>query len=81
MNHICENCRPCVPCLSCINKAKKELTHGCDGPITDFVIISRGCFLLEKSKFNATIVSNAIAEALQEWGFMSRNNEVYPTGS
>ena len=81
MAHICANCQPCVPCVECIEKAKSELTHGCDGPITDFVIISRGCFLLEKGKFSADIVSNAIAEALQEYGFMGRENAVYPTGS
>ena len=68
-------------CLKCIEEAKSELTHGCDGPITDFVIISRGCRLLEAGKFNSVTVSNAIAETLQEWGFMGGENAVYPTGS
>lgn len=81
MAHICSSCRPCMPCVKCVNSAKDELTHGCDGPITDFVIISRGCILLEKSKFNAKIVSNAIAESLQEWGFMPSDNRIFETGS
>jgi len=55
--------------------------YGCDGPITDFVIISRGCELLSKGKFNAEIVSNAIAEALQEYGFLRTDNPIYETGS
>ncbi len=77
MTHTCVNCRPCVPCVNCIEK----LTHGCDGPITDFVIISRGCELLGAGQFNPTIVANAIAEALQEYGFLAKDNPVYSTGS
>lgn len=68
-------------CLACTEKAKDEMTHKCDGPITDFVIISRGCDLLAKGQFGSKEIANAIAETLQEWGFMGRENAVYPTGS
>lgn len=64
MNHICEKCRPCVPCNSCISEVIKKLIHGYDGPVTDFVIISRGCQLLADGKFSSEIVANAIKEAL-----------------
>jgi len=77
----CSMCRPSMPCVFCVDIAKKELTHGCDGPLTDFVIISRGCSLLEQGKFNAVIVANAITEALQELGFLPSDNPILETGS
>lgn len=77
----CSKCRPCMPCVDCIGSAMSELMHGCDGPLTDFVIISRGCELLEKGKFSAEIVANAITEALQELGFLPTNNPILETES
>lgn len=68
-------------CLACTETAKQEMTHGCDGPITDFVIISRGCDLAAKGKFGPIEIANAIDETLKEYGFMGRENAVYPTGS
>lgn len=81
----CIHCKPHMPCVGCINEAKEKLLHGCDGPITDFVIISRGCHLQTTEKYSgkngADIISNAIAEALQEYGYLKTDNPVYSTGS
>lgn len=81
----CPKCKTCTleygVCPACTNKAKQKMAHGCDGPITDFVVISRGCELLANGEFGSKEIANAIAETLQEWGFMPRENSVYPTGS
>ena len=67
----CTVCQPCLPCANCIGKAKHELCHGCDGPITDFVLISRAIRLGFQRKYSEEIVSNALIEALQEYQFVT----------
>ncbi len=63
-----------------ISNAKHYITNRCDGPLTDFVIISRGCQLV-KLDVKPVIAANAIIECLQELGFMLENNEVIETGN
>lgn len=66
----CTACQPCLPCANCVGKAKHELCHGCDGPITDFVLISRAVRLGFAQKYSEEIISNALIEAMQEYGFV-----------
>jgi hypothetical protein len=54
-----------------IAAAKHEICHATDGPVTDFVIISRGCRLI--GKYTAEVVANAIDEALREFGHLNAN--------
>ncbi len=63
-----------------IFQAKNYITHVCDGPLTDFVVISRGCKLI-KEGCDPDIVANAIIETLNELGFIPDNNNVVETGS
>jgi hypothetical protein len=80
MNQVCSVCRPSCPCDKCVSAAKAKLTHGADGPITDFVIISRGCRLANRG-FTAEVIANAIAESLEDYGFLPKENPVLQTGS
>lgn len=68
-------------CEACIKNAKEELSHGCDGPITDFVLISRACRLAASGKFGAPEVANALDEVLREYGFLKEHNPILMTGS
>ena len=52
-----------------INEAFKEITHPYDGPITSFVIVSRGTELCKK--YDSELVAKAIHEALDHFGFLS----------
>lgn len=49
-----------------IADAFNALTHGCDGPVTNFVVISRAIELARTSKFTTTSKygNDALAEAL-----------------
>lgn len=71
----CNVCRFLVPCADCIGKVKRELCHSCDGPITDFVLISRAVRLSFQRKYSEEIISNALIEALQEYGFVKPMEE------
>lgn len=63
---------------------KGELCHGCDGPITSFVLISRAARLAIKNHAipnYAEVIANALDDALQEYGYLSSDTAMYPTGS
>lgn len=69
MSCSCPEHDPSRVCMSCINSAKRLLTHTCDGPVTDFVIIARGTRLVAQG-VSPRIAANAIIEALQEHGML-----------
>jgi hypothetical protein len=68
---------------------KAELCHGCDGPITAFVLIHRAIALTAKNHaepyyttaYYVEAVANALDDALQEYGYLSSQTEIYSTGS
>ncbi len=68
-------------CPSCTSKAQQELEHGCDGPVTDFVLIARACRLAAKGTFGPGEIANALDQALREFGYLNSDNPVYQTGS
>lgn len=74
-NNSCSVCTSVSPCVSCIAKAKHELCHLCDGPLTDFVLISRAMRLATSQKVAPVVVSNALFDALQEYGYLAEAND------
>lgn len=75
---------PCA-CEACANiaRAKREIDHGCDGPLTAFVLISRAARLAERRKYDSEAIANALLESLTEYGWIFRNcdEETIETGS
>lgn len=77
----CLKCRPSCPCESCINKAKMELESHSDGPLTDFVFISRAMRMAARNKYSPEILANALQEVLTEYGMMKAESPLLETGS
>lgn len=63
-----------------IGFAKEEIMHGCDGPLTRFVLISRAVKLAAKNKFSSDAVANGLSEALEAIGDFDPGI-IIPTGS
>lgn len=63
--------------------AYDEVTHGCDGPITVFVIMARATRLAARGSVKPEIVAEAMLYALRDFGYLSEEGcrEIYPTGS
>jgi hypothetical protein len=83
-NSSCSVCSGTVTysaCSNCIASAQHELEHGSDGPITSFVLIARATRLAASGKFGASEVANALAQALEEYGYTKPVSAVYATGS
>jgi hypothetical protein len=77
---LCEHCsadiRYCGHTLaSQIGKVMHEISHGCDGPVTCFVLISRATELAASGRFSAEAVANGLSEALSEFGYLSKAGE------
>lgn len=51
-----------------IRRAYEDITHGCDGPITTFVLIGRAIELASKKSHNNDALANALVQALDAWG-------------
>ncbi len=64
-----------------IDAIKEQLNHGCDGPITPFVLISRACLFAQETKdpVKAMDIANALNELLTEYGWLK--NGIVETGS
>lgn len=69
---------PCK-CDDCIHiaRAKHDIDHGCDGPITAFVLISRACRLVEKRKYDSETIANALHAALRKGVTMTIDTSDY----
>jgi hypothetical protein len=63
-----------------IARAKHDIDHGCDGPITSFVLIFRATELARSGKYDAETVANALAEALNDYHWLI-DDELLETGS
>jgi hypothetical protein len=48
-----------------ITATRERISHGTDGPITAFVLVSRACDGDE-------VKANALYEELKSWGFLSK---------
>lgn len=59
---------------------EQHLEHGCDGPITAFVVMSR-CTELVARGADEEHAANALYAVLERWGFLKAADEAYPTGS
>ncbi len=57
-----------------VNQVKDKLNHGCDGPITPFVLISRAIQLAAENDGEAFAyaenIANALDELLTEYGWL-----------
>lgn len=63
-------------------KNADTIDHGCDGPITPFVLIMRAIELAQSGKVPASIVGNALHEKLTEYGWLSDDPDaIVETGS
>lgn len=47
-----------------IEDAKSDIAHRCDGPVTDFVMVSRAVALAADGKHDREAVANALYELL-----------------
>jgi len=67
---------------STINSIRDELAHGCDGPITSFVLICRATELAGRG-FDPSNVANALIEELEMRGMMAADHgdRIEVTGS
>lgn len=59
---------------------RQEISHGCDGPLTFFVLMMRAMALVEQGKAQAEPAAEALAAELEERG-MLRDGLVEVTGS
>lgn len=60
-------------CLDETPQARDAINHGCDGPITPFVLIMRACELVEEGKYDVQSVANALDLELCERGWLAEN--------
>lgn len=81
MTSNCKACKPCMPCLTCVAHTVEVLTHGTDGPITDFVLISRAMKLAASQRVSPEIVANALNDALVSYGWLDDTSPIHVTGS
>ena len=51
-----------------IRRAYEDITHGCDGPVNCFVLISRAIELASKKSHSNDALANALEQALEMWG-------------
>lgn len=65
---------------SAIERARGELTHGCDGPVTAFVLMCRATEYAHRTGEHAA-AANALDEALREFGYLAPERSVSPTDS
>jgi hypothetical protein len=49
-----------------ISRARRQITHNGDGPITPFVLISRACELSRRGEVPAEVAANALHEELSD---------------
>lgn len=64
-----------------IESVKRQLDHGCDGPITSFVLIARATALAASGKVPSETVANALYECLDEFHWLVGEGEMHETGS
>ena len=57
-----------TPAEEQIRRAHDDITHGCDGPVNCFVLISRAIELASKKAHSNDALANALAQALEMWG-------------
>jgi hypothetical protein len=62
-----------------IEHAKSAIGHGCDGPITPFVLISRATEIVSKG-CDPVIAANALYEYLVAYEYLT-DETVFETGS
>lgn len=53
-----------------IGAARADIEHGCDGPITDFVMIGRAMRLAANAAHSTEALSNALWLALEGRGYL-----------
>ncbi len=56
--------------ISKINRVRREISHTCDGPVTDFVLMSRAMKCVQGGE-DASIVANALHEELSVRGMLT----------
>jgi len=59
-----------------ISSAREELSHGCDGPLTPFVLMSRATDLVARGKASADVAANALCEELESFGWVADPNAI-----
>lgn len=63
-------------------KARKAIDHGCDGPITPFVLIARACDVASRGDCHAHAVADALHEALESRRWLRDDDDAFErTGS
>lgn len=63
---------------------ESELTHGCDGPLTPFVIITRAIELARSSKgasLSSDDIANGLYEAMVQCDWVETSCDAMATGS
>ena len=53
-----------------IRKARQEISHGCDGPLTAPVLIHRAFDLVIHCQATAEVAADALTEELEERGML-----------
>jgi len=66
---------PSEPSDDEIRAAREKIDHGCDGPITPFVLIARACDLASGSERERSAVANALHGALVSYGWLSDGDD------
>lgn len=65
-----------------IEKIRLEIAHGCDGPITPFVLIERAMRLADKRELGYAVIANALYEELVSRGWLVDDEDaIEETGS
>lgn len=64
-----------------ISIARDAIDHGCDGPITPFVLMVRAAEYSARNPARAEAAANALYEALTEFGWLSDPDALVETGS
>jgi len=63
---------------------ESELTHGCDGPLTPFVILTRAIKLARSSNgtpFSADDIANGLYNVLAQFDWVETSCDAIVTGS
>lgn len=64
-----------------IVRCQDDIDHGCDGPITAFVLIARATELAASGAYHPETVANALDRALRDYHWLVDNGELIETGS
>jgi len=57
--------------LNSIEEVQAAIEHGCDGPLTPFVLISRAMLVVQQQRARAPMAADALYSALHERGWVT----------